>query len=175
MLSSAPPPTSAPFASPAAQVLPLSARSASALDDAAARLASWLDANPTAELADVSQTLGSGRTHFAHRLAVVAKTIEETQQALNTRRPAVERRAATTTAPEVAFLFTGQGSQYIGMGRGLYEGLPVFRAALDCCDEILRPLLEHAIVDVVFDRDGSGRLLDQPRTRSPHSSLSNMR
>src|SRR5262249_49879130 len=53
----------------------------------------------------------------------------------------------------VAFMFTGQGSQYVGMGQGLYESEAAFRAALDTCCERLRAPLGLDLRDVLFARD----------------------
>jgi acyl transferase domain-containing protein len=62
--------------------------------------------------------------------------------------------------PRLAFLFTGHGAQYPGMGRGLYEQSAVFRQAIEECDEALRPYLDHPLPDVLYHPDLAPRLLD---------------
>jgi acyl transferase domain-containing protein len=62
--------------------------------------------------------------------------------------------------PRLAFLFTGHGAQYPGMGRGLYEQSAVFRQAIEACDEALRPYLDHPLPDVLYHPDLTPRLLD---------------
>ena len=51
--------------------------------------------------------------------------------------------------PRIAFLFTGQGAQYAGMARQLYETQPAFRATLDQCDQILGPYLNRSLLSVI--------------------------
>lgn len=62
--------------------------------------------------------------------------------------------------PRLAFLFTGHGAQYPGMGRGLYEQSAVFRQAIEDCDEALRPYLDHPLPDILYHHELAPRLLD---------------
>lgn len=123
-------------------VLPLSAGSPAALDALAAR---WRFDSP---VADVCHTAAVGRSHFEHRLCVVAGSAEEFAAQLadggGVRGEVVDRRSV----PPVGFLFTGQGAQYPGMARELYDTQPTFRAAIDECEGLLgRPLLASADLD----------------------------
>jgi acyl transferase domain-containing protein/NADP-dependent 3-hydroxy acid dehydrogenase YdfG len=120
-----------------AHVLTLSAKSPGALDELAGRYASHLDHHDL-DLADVCFSAGTGRAQLEHRLAIVASTAEEARVRLRSLKtgeasPRVARGHVPPSArrPRVAFLFPGQGAQYAGMGRGLYAGSAVFRAAVD--------------------------------------------
>ena len=136
------------------ELLTLSAKSAPALRALAERWAGQLEA-PPASLAEVSTTARRGRASLEHRLAVTVVSPEQAREALDTfartgAAPAViTGRAPRARVPEVAFLFTGQGAQYAGMGRALYEGHPAYRAAIDRCDAALRDVWEHRLPDVL--------------------------
>ncbi|HVY83308.1 MAG TPA: type I polyketide synthase, partial [Steroidobacteraceae bacterium] len=112
-------------------VLPLSAKSETALKQLAQRYAAHLQEHADENLADVCYTAAVGRAHFDHRAVVVGADRVALIERLN--RVATEEdsagvvRGRAAAAPEVAFLFTGQGSQYVGMGRELYATEPVFR------------------------------------------------
>jgi non-ribosomal peptide synthase protein (TIGR01720 family) len=137
-----------------AQLLVLSARTETALAAMAQRLAAHLDAHPEQPLADVAWTLQQGRRGFAHRMAVVAPDRAAAVRALAGEAPArAAGGRAGTSQPSAVFLFPGQGAQYAGMARGLYEREPVFRDELDRCAEILRPHLGLDLRDVVFSDD----------------------
>ncbi|WP_321892783.1 non-ribosomal peptide synthetase/type I polyketide synthase [Paraburkholderia tropica] len=129
-------------AEPAPQILPISARSAAALERAKANLATYL-ANPLASppplaLADVAATLQTGRRAFSHRAVIVAETLDQAQAKLQ--KGALEAQAPQA-APAVVFMFPGQGAQYPGMGAALYRSEPVYREWIDKGAEALAPHL----------------------------------
>ncbi|MES2660595.1 MAG: amino acid adenylation domain-containing protein [Verrucomicrobiota bacterium] len=131
------------------QVLTLSAKSATAVEAMARRLADHLEhENP--DLADASHTLATGRRAFPHRTSIVAADIAEAVAKL---REPMKLATAPATAPRVAFIFPGQGAQYVNMGREIYDSEPVFHAAVDECATLLRPLLHHDIRSTLYPSD----------------------
>ncbi|MCC7361799.1 MAG: SDR family NAD(P)-dependent oxidoreductase, partial [Anaerolineales bacterium] len=164
------PPAVTPTAPPAerAHLLCLSAKSAPALEALAARyLAALPSGLAAADFADVCYTAGVGRVHFAHRLAIVARSAAEAAARLREWVAANPRpRAPTVARPRVAFLFSGQGAQYTGMGQALYAAQPVFRAELDRCAQLLQPVLDHDLREVLFAA-GRAPLLDQTAYTQP--------
>lgn len=153
-----------------AQLLQVSAKTDTALEAAVRRLADHL-AGATdgghAHLADVAHTLRVGRQQYPHRVAVVATDLPDAVDALRTKR---RRQAgvADGPAPRVAFLFSGQGSQYAGMGAQLYAEEPGFAATVDECAELLRPELGLDIRDLILGRDPeAAEKLGQTRYTQP--------
>jgi microcystin synthetase protein McyG len=130
-------------------VLTLSARNDAALRQLAEQFAAHCAAEP--DLADTAHAANTGRAQFRHRLAVVAETAAEARTHLETWLDRGESRPVAAERPRLAFLFTGQGAQYAGMGRHLYATEPVFRQALDRCDAVLRPFLDRPLPAVLDD------------------------
>ncbi len=154
------------------QVLPVSARSESALDISTARLAAHLEANAGLDLADVAFTLQNGRRAFDHRRAVICRGTADAIEALGGGRPSdTWTGVRASDAPRVAFMFPGQGAQYPGMGRDLYEGEPGFRAEVDRCAALLEPHLGFDIRTIVCAPDAAAadaqERLDQTALAQP--------
>ena len=131
-----PPARVAVNAAPRPELLTLAARSSSALGQMRAELADYLAANPDLPLKDVAFTLQRGRRHFPHRIAVACQDHRDALAALSEpHAPRLSQGEASATPPSIAFMFPGQGAQYVGMARGLYRRWPAFRTELDRCAE----------------------------------------
>ncbi|WP_129674290.1 type I polyketide synthase [Candidatus Chloroploca sp. Khr17] len=155
------------------QLLPLSAREPVALRELAARYATLL-ARSSVDLADLCAAASRSRTHFAERASFVAATTTELREQLagfaagEMPQGVYAGRIDRATTPKVALLFTGQGAQYLGMGRRLYEAEPIVRATLDRCAELLRPELAHDLREVIFGEGSeAAALLDQTAYTQP--------
>ncbi len=132
------------------ELLVVSARSETALNDACERLSEHLRANGEGSLADAAWTLQTGRRAFAYRRAVVASSPLDASLALGHLVRTDTQPLKAREEPAVAFMFPGQGAQYLNMGRGLYDELPVFRETLDRCAGILLPIVGRDIRSVVY-------------------------
>lgn len=154
-------------------LLTLSARSAEALAQQAARVHHHLAAGPAVPLPDQAYTANVGRTPFSHRLAVVGASASAMAASLaafaadEATSAVLAGQARAAGPPKVAFLFTGQGSQYVGMGRLLYDTQPSFRRDLERCDEILRPILRQPLLAVLFPPPGAASPLDETAYTQP--------
>ncbi|MFF1920263.1 type I polyketide synthase [Streptomyces sp. NPDC058221] len=133
---------------------PVSGRTAPALRAQARRLHAHVKARPAADLLDLGFSLATTRTHFEHRAVPVAGDREELLASLDALAAGRDRPGRNTSGPRpagpVVFMFTGQGSQRAGMGRGLYENHPVYARSFDEICALLDPLLPKPLRDVVF-------------------------
>ena len=156
------------------RLLPLSGKSEDAVRDLAERYLVWLDERAKeldAEeesaclLADMAWTAGIGRSHFTHKKSVLFRDAGSLRDGL--RAVAEDTSALPRVARKVAFAYTGQASQWVGMGKSLYEREPVVRAVLERCDEALHEDRKGSLLDVMFGQSDSKSELDEPRWKQP--------
>jgi phthiocerol/phenolphthiocerol synthesis type-I polyketide synthase E len=154
------------------QLILLSAKTASSLETATANLANHLKNYPDLNLADVAYTLQKGRQEFNHRRVAVCQGLDDAVHTLETLEP--ERVQTSSQDPvnrEVVFMFSGQGAQYVNMGRELYQTEPVFREQIDLCSELLKPLLSLDLRDILYpgehDTEDATEMLKQTYITQP--------
>ena len=139
-------------------LLTLSAKTAAALKELSERYASYLTKHSELKLADICATTSTGRNHFNQRLAVVAANKTQAAEMLRSfatdaplpKGVATGQVTPQLQRPKIAFLFTGQGAQYLGMGRKLYASQPIFRQVLDRCDEVLQSCLGRSLLELLY-------------------------
>ncbi len=156
------------------QVLVLSAKDDAALRVLADRYRLRLNTHDAAvdgSLGDFCVTASVGRAHLAHRLSVSGTSAATLAAGLDAwlrhePHPRVVAGVATST-PRVAYLFPGQGPQYVGMGRALYNAYPAYRRAFDACADALDPLLPQPIRSIVLSPDGDASLLHETTYAQP--------
>ncbi|NEP72541.1 MAG: acyltransferase domain-containing protein [Okeania sp. SIO2G4] len=158
-------------------ILTVSAKTEKALSDLVKSYQNYLQAtNNERKLADICYTANTSRAKFDYRLAIIASNrqelVEKLQQYKQGELVAGIYSGEVTddsSTPKVAFLFTGQGSQYVKMGRQLYETTPLFRAAMNQCDEILSSELEESVLDILYkdNNDSQASLLNQTGYTQP--------
>ncbi|MEW6234513.1 MAG: SDR family NAD(P)-dependent oxidoreductase [Candidatus Omnitrophota bacterium] len=151
-------------------ILPLSAKNEVALKQLAARYADYFEQNPNTPIADACYTAGAGRSHFENRLAAAGAASEDFKDALRKFSQGEKTKSLTSARggrPRLAFLFTGQGSQYVGMGRGLWDAQPVFRQAMEECDAILREYLNASLIDSIYGEKADDAVLTQTQYAQP--------
>ncbi|UUU45067.1 acyltransferase domain-containing protein (plasmid) [Streptomyces sp. NBC_00162] len=151
-------------AEPAADVpagpLPLvvSGRDEAALREQAGRWADWLSGRTELPPADVAVTAARHRSHFESRASVVAADTEGLVEALRALAEGTAHDAVVTGSAarrgKVVFVYPGQGSQWVGMGRELLARNPVFAETIDACDAALRPFTGWSVREVLAGEEG---------------------
>lgn len=150
------PPVPAPTsASRSKQLFLLSAKSKASLDAMTDNLRAWLEAHPDASLADAAYTLQMGRRHFKHRRLIVGGSHGEVIEAIaNKDAQLIGTRELHEAAPGVVFMFPGQGSQYVNMGRDLCESEPVFKQHFDQCCDLFSKEFGTDLKAIIFPQPG---------------------
>ncbi|MFC0041905.1 type I polyketide synthase [Actinomadura rayongensis] len=148
----------------------LSAATEQALPRQAERLAAWVRDRPALDAVAVGRALATARSPLDHRAVVVGRDRADLLAGLDALASGTRSDAVVTgraQRPRVAFLFTGQGAQRIGMGRGLHAAHPVFADAFDAACAAFDPALGRSLRDLVF----SGVQADLDRTRFAQPAL----
>jgi acyl transferase domain-containing protein/acyl carrier protein len=165
VLEQAPAPTAAgpgddSAARPAAPVFTLSAKSGAALRAQAEQYRTFVAERPGADVAALSYTANVGRAHFSHRIAA---PVADREALLRLLEAAGRPQAAVEPSGirKVAFMFTGQGAQYAGMGAAPYEQFALFREVVDECDRLFTPHLGRSVRDLLLGTCDDAELIDQ--------------
>lgn len=161
-------------------LLTLSAKTEPALQELVGKYEKYLNHHLEFAIGDICYTANIGRAHFKHRLAVFASNQQELEEKLRQYQAGDEVAGIfsgelpnNSTATSIAFLFTGQGSQYVNMGRQLYEQAPTFREAINQCDKILSDIetfQKNSLRDILYpphEDESNSSLLDQTAYTQP--------
>ncbi|MFJ3720094.1 SDR family NAD(P)-dependent oxidoreductase [Streptomyces sp. NPDC090057] len=154
--------SSLPYAAP---VFTLSAKSAGALREQAARYRRLLDDQPALPVEALAYTANVARTHHPYRVA--APVADRAALARLLDRTAEAEPEGPTGIRKTAFMFTGQGSQYAGMGAALYEALPVFRAHVDECDRLFAGPLGRSVRELLLGTAADPDAIDRTEYTQP--------
>ena len=138
-------------------ILPVSGKTEDALAANVNNLIEHLNSHQASaqSLIEVAQALQLGRDDFIYRAAVVSGSTTDAVSVLTDKKPPRFMKRKASAAPrDVVFMFPGQGSQYVRMGKNLYDHSPIFKQNLDRCAELLLPLLERDLREVLFPEAG---------------------
>ena len=156
-------------------LLTLSAKSERALRSLARRYVDFLASHSEVSLADICFTSNTGRSHFVHRLTVIAESTAQLHEQLSTfaaSQPTmgvVSGKSRSSNSSKIAFLFTDCDSSYLELGYQLYQTQPTFRQTLEHCDLLLRRYLEKPLLSVLYPESGVFSPLEQKEYFKPAS------
>jgi acyl transferase domain-containing protein/NADPH:quinone reductase-like Zn-dependent oxidoreductase/acyl carrier protein len=139
-------------------ILALSAKSEEALDHKINQFQHFISTmDNEGNLKDTCYTANVGRSHFEYRRSVIGRNKQEILKNLQS----AEKSISAKKPPKLCFLFTGQGSQYSDMGRGLYDNSPLFKMHFDECDRILTVSYGICIREAIWASSNNTALLER--------------
>ncbi len=149
---------------PEPELLLLSAKSAAALERASSNLQSYLNQANRSSIKDVAHTLRVGRKAFPYRRALICTSAEDAVDILSASKPGLLSGVASSEEkPPVSFLFSGQGSQYVGMGRALFDSEPIYRDALQESLSLLASESDADLPALLYPQGDAARQESQAR------------
>lgn len=154
-----------PAAPGAAPLFTLSAKSAAALRELAAKYRRLLQDRPEVTVEAVCHTANVARTHHPYRIA--APVADRAALARLLDRAAEQDHEGPSGIRKTAFMFSGQGAQYAGMGAALYEAFPVFRDHVDTCDRLFSAHLDRSVRDLLLGTAPDPEAIDRTEYTQP--------
>ncbi|MCY3725621.1 MAG: SDR family NAD(P)-dependent oxidoreductase [Rhodobacteraceae bacterium] len=154
------------------RLLPLSGKSKNALSDLAGRYLSWLDGHNADSismeplLSDMAWSASIGRSHFDHREAILFNDTQSLREQLRALAEG-DGNSLGQFPSKIAFVYTGQGSQWAGMGKTLYETEPVMRSVLDRCEKTFLEYRGESLLEVMFGKKDGKRKLEDTAWEQP--------
>jgi len=141
-------------------VIPISGREEKSLNQKIKDLHGMIESHSEISLSDLSYSLSLGKDHFSKRAVVIGNSREQILKGLKGLADNQETIFGIGPLPKLAnskkaFLFTGSGAQYAGMGKEFYQNEPIFAQAVDECFAITKNLLEVDLKKIMFSESGS--------------------
>ncbi|MGN7610529.1 SDR family NAD(P)-dependent oxidoreductase [Magnetococcales bacterium HHB-1] len=121
-------------------------------------------------IATLLQQNNQSRARLPYGLALIAEDANHLKEQLNQfilNRVGHWQKESPQSKPKIAWIFTGQGSQYIGMGRTLYQTQSAFRAIFDRCDQVIKPLIGCSLKEILWPEASDDDRLHQTRYTQP--------
>jgi acyl transferase domain-containing protein/NADPH:quinone reductase-like Zn-dependent oxidoreductase/acyl carrier protein/short-subunit dehydrogenase len=168
-------------------ILTLSAQTEQILQVLSQQYAEYMQRHSEIHLGDIAFTANTGRTHLPVRISVIGESTGDVADSLSLyasnemSEAVIQNKQASNDTQEIGLLFTGQGSQYPDMGKGVYEYLPSFQEKLRTCDRILLPHIKQSLLEILYETEAPRKYhpvnqtaITQPALFSLEASLAQM-